>query len=143
MHLTPLIPIPILLLFVPTITNAALNGRCTGSKATGDWKTKGICVRTSTCTAYKGTYKSGACPYDPDDVNCCLVDECSGHPDGLLYHSRCEWTGDSICSEGVGRWLDGEFSFFFFFFFSFVFVVGVRVGNGYRYHTLWWCFLVF
>jgi len=141
MHLThlTLTPLPTLstllipLLLIPTLTNAALNGRCTGSKATGDWKTKGICVRTSTCSKYKGgTYKSGACPYDPDDVKCCLVDECSGYPDGLLYHSGCEWVGDSICSEGIGRWLDGEFYFIYFFIYFFIlFWCGVRC----RYHA--------
>lgn len=68
---------------------AALNGRCTGSKATGEWKSGGICIKTSTCRNYKGTTKNGACPYDPDDVKCCVTDECSGHPGGQLYHSRC------------------------------------------------------
>ena len=87
---------------------AALNGRCTGSKATGEWKSDGICIKTSTCRKYKGTAKDGACPHDPDDVKCCVTDECSGHPDGLLYHSRCEWTGDSICND-LGNWLDSEY----------------------------------
>ncbi|KAK0610844.1 hypothetical protein B0T14DRAFT_398363, partial [Immersiella caudata] len=86
---------------------ATLNGRCTSSKATGDWKSAGICIKTSTCERYKGRTKTGACPHDPDDVKCCLIDECSGHPDGLLYHSHCEWTNDSICNE-LGRWLDNK-----------------------------------
>jgi len=95
-------------LTLPLPTLAALNGHCTGSKATGEWKSDGICIKTSTCKKYKGTTKNGACPYDPDDVKCCLIDECSGHPDGLLYHSRCEWKGGSICDD-FGNWLDGEF----------------------------------
>jgi len=82
--------------------------KCTGSKATGEWKDSSICIKTSTCERYKGKTKTGACPYDLDGVKCCIIDECSGSPEGLLNHSWCDWTGDSICNE-FGRWLDSEY----------------------------------
>jgi len=94
---------------LPISTLASLNGHCTGSKATGQWKSDGICIKTSTCKKYKGSYTSGACPYDPDDVKCCVIDECSGYPDSLGYHSRCEWTNsDSICNS-LGQWLNSKY----------------------------------
>ncbi|KAK0745686.1 hypothetical protein B0T18DRAFT_288977, partial [Schizothecium vesticola] len=77
----------------------ALNGHCTGSKATGEWKKSGICIKTSTCNKYKGATKDGACPYDADNVKCCLINECSGYPDGLQYYSSCDWTDNSICND--------------------------------------------
>jgi hypothetical protein len=106
MHL----PLPTLLLLLPVHTLAALNGRCTGSKATGQWKEDGICIRTSTCKKYKGSTKTGACPYDDDDVKCCLIDECEGGSEaGLGPSSFCSWTTDkgSLCDEH-GIWLNSE-----------------------------------
>lgn len=82
----------------PLATLAALNGHCTGSKATGDWKDYGICIKTSTCNSFKGAYKSGACPNDVDDVKCCVIgmgDSISTEPCGGA--SYCEWTSD-YCS---------------------------------------------
>ena len=106
MHLT----LPILLLF-PLTSLAALNGRCTGSKATGLWKDEGICIKTSTCKKYKGSTKNGACPYDDDDVKCCLIDKCEGGSaeDGLGPKSHCDWTTTkgSICND-FGIWFDSE-----------------------------------
>jgi hypothetical protein len=101
--------LPFFLFILPQSSLAALNGRCTGSKATGEWKESGICIKTSTCAKYKGKTKTGACPYDPDNVKCCIIDECSGSPEGLLNHSWCDWTGaNSICND-FGRWLDSEY----------------------------------
>jgi len=105
----PSILLPLLLLLPATL--AALNGRCTGSKATGQYKESGICINTSTCKKYKGTTKDGACPYDPDDVKCCLIDNCAPSPDGDLGpHSYCEWTSDkdSICNQ-FGVWFNSMF----------------------------------
>ncbi|KAJ9161034.1 hypothetical protein NKR19_g2682 [Coniochaeta hoffmannii] len=108
----PLISLSLILLLssLPFHSLAALNGRCTGSKATGEWKTDGICVKTSTCRRYKGSTKDGACPYDGDDVKCCIIDKCAPYPDGELGpHSHCEWTTDqgSICNE-FGIWHDNR-----------------------------------
>ncbi|KAK0654884.1 hypothetical protein B0T16DRAFT_395807 [Cercophora newfieldiana] len=99
----------ILLLSLPLSALAAVNGRCTGSKATGRWKTDGICIKTSTCKRYKGSTTNGACPYDPDDVKCCLIDECNGQPDRLGWSSWCEWTSDknSICNT-FGSYLNNK-----------------------------------
>lgn len=85
-------------LFLPLLpaAHAALNGHCTGSAATGAWKDYGICVKTSTCNSFKGAYKSGACPNDPDDVKCCVVgigDNSGENPCGGV--SYCEWTSDT------------------------------------------------
>jgi hypothetical protein len=95
----------VFLLALPSL--AALNGRCTGSKAKGQYKEDGICITTSTCKKYKGTTTNGACPYDSDDVKCCIIDECNGRPEGLFDHSRCTWTADkdNVCS----RWLNSEY----------------------------------
>ncbi|KAK0749007.1 hypothetical protein B0T18DRAFT_427205 [Schizothecium vesticola] len=106
MHL----PLPTLLLLLPVHTLAALNGRCTGSKATGQWKDDGICIKTSTCKKYKGSTKTGACPYDDDDVKCCLIDKCEGGPEeGLGPHSFCSWTTDkgSLCDD-FGIWFNNK-----------------------------------
>ncbi|KAK0613726.1 hypothetical protein B0T14DRAFT_569740 [Immersiella caudata] len=99
----------IILLSFPFSTLAALNGRCTGSKATGQWKEEGICIKTSTCRRYKGRTTNGACPNDPDDVKCCLIDECNGQPDQLGWSSWCEWTSDknSICNT-IGSYLNNR-----------------------------------
>jgi hypothetical protein len=90
----------------PVAALAALNGRCTGSAATGTWGSHGICVSTSTCTSYGGEYKSGACPYDPDNVKCCVVGiapNAENNPCGRF--SMCQWTS-STCS---GSWVTGNF----------------------------------
>ncbi|KAK1830574.1 hypothetical protein QBC39DRAFT_260550 [Podospora conica] len=97
------------LLLLPLPSLAALNGRCTGSKARGEWKSDGICIKTSTCSKYKGRTKTGACPYDDDDVKCCLIDKCEGSTDeeGLGPKSHCVWTSDSICHD-FGMWFDNR-----------------------------------
>lgn len=110
MHLPLPTAILLLLLLLPLPSLAALNGRCTGSKATGQWKDDGICIRTSTCKKYKGSTKNGACPFDDDDVKCCLVDKCEGGPEeGLGPKSFCSWTTDkgSLCDD-FGIWFDSE-----------------------------------
>jgi hypothetical protein len=82
-----------IVVLLPLGSLAALNGRCTGSKATGEWKDRGICVKTSSCKKYKGRTTNGACPYDDDDVKCCLVDSCGPIPDTYLGpYSGCQWT---------------------------------------------------
>jgi hypothetical protein len=89
----------------PLAAMAALNGRCTGSKATGEWAEHGICIRTSTCSDYNGVYKTGACPNDPDNVKCCIIGvdgSASTNPCG--QYSYCDWTSHS-CS---GYWRPGK-----------------------------------
>ncbi|KAK3294134.1 uncharacterized protein B0H64DRAFT_433365 [Chaetomium fimeti] len=91
----------LLLAVLPLPALAALNGRCTGSKATGNWGEDGICISTSTCRSHGGEYKSGACPYDPENIKCCVVGvspDGDQNPCGGL--SWCTWTGNG-CS---GNW---------------------------------------
>ena len=56
----------------PLASLAAIDGHCTGT-ATGIWLQDGICETIATCDYYKGTYMTGGCPNDGNDVKCCLV----------------------------------------------------------------------
>lgn len=49
---------------------AAINGPCTING------TPGVCVTTSNCAAADGSFRSGFCPNDPDNVRCCIKPEC-------------------------------------------------------------------
>ncbi len=71
----------------PLAAMAAINGRCSGT-ATGAYKENGICVSTSSCASYGGTYISGGCPSDASNIKCCLIDQCYGD------ESRCQWTNN-------------------------------------------------
>lgn len=79
---------------------ATVNGHCSGT-ATGHYKSKGICVSTTTCNTYKGSYINGGCPSDPNDIKCCLIgleESISTNPcSGASY---CEWANLS-CSGSV------------------------------------------
>jgi hypothetical protein len=97
-----------LIALFPLASMATLNGRCTGSKATGEWGDHGICIRTSTCDDNGGVYKTGACPNDPDNVKCCIIGwagSASTNPCGK--YSYCDWTS-STCP---GSWKTGKFEF--------------------------------
>ncbi|KAK3988672.1 hypothetical protein QBC44DRAFT_292297 [Cladorrhinum sp. PSN332] len=87
---------------LPLAAFAAINGKCSGSAATGKWKESGICVKTSTCRSYGGSYKNEACPNDPADVKCCLVGIV---PNAITQpcgpDSWCTWTSNGC----VGRWM--------------------------------------
>jgi hypothetical protein len=83
----------------PLSTLAALNGRCTGAPAAGIYQNDGICIHTATCRSNGGTYISGGCPYDVEDVKCCIIEGCA--PSGR--YSWCDWTSD-VCN---GRYLTG------------------------------------
>ena len=61
-----------LIALFPVVALAAVNGKCSGT-ATGLWLSDGICEPTATCDSYHGTYITGGCPNDADDVKCCLV----------------------------------------------------------------------
>lgn len=90
---------------LPLAALATLHGHCTGSKATGVWGEDGICEYTSTCAAYGGSTKDGACPSDPDNVKCCLVGlgpDIDDNPCGGV--SYCDWTSNG-CS---GTWITGK-----------------------------------
>jgi hypothetical protein len=85
---------------------ATVNGHCSGS-ASGLYLSDGICVTTSTCDSYDGSYISGGCPYDADNVKCCLVgleDSVSVNPCG--GSSYCNWVANG-CSDG--SWISGTF----------------------------------
>lgn len=92
-----------LALALPFGALAALNGHCDKSIATGQFKTRGICIKTSTCKKYKGKTQTGACPWDPDDVKCCVIDSCGPDPDTYLGpYTQCDWTSNGC---PVGNWL--------------------------------------
>jgi hypothetical protein len=75
--------------FLPLVAHAALNGRCVhGSDA--EFNNYGICVKTSTCDRYNGRTKNNLCPYDGDDVKCCVVEMCGDC--GERGCSYCQWT---------------------------------------------------
>ncbi|KAK4220843.1 hypothetical protein QBC38DRAFT_449681 [Podospora fimiseda] len=91
----------LVLVTLPVAALAAINGRCYGSAATGKWKESGICVKTSTCNAYRGSYKNNACPDDAADVKCCLVGitpNAATNP--CEPDSWCTWTSNGC----AGRW---------------------------------------
>lgn len=64
----------LLLSAAPLVVYAKLNGPCTGDKATGEYGTRGTCIPTAECTSAGGHYKNNACPLDPEDIKCCVVD---------------------------------------------------------------------
>lgn len=84
----------------PVAALAALNGRCTGDLATGAWRTDGICITTSNCSGRGGKTKNGACPSDPENVKCCIIDE-DKNPCGQW--SYCTWTSNTCFSGGTRR----------------------------------------
>src|SRR5688500_4285083 len=65
--------VSIILAVLPLAALATPNGRCTGDQATGRWKQSGICISTSNCRNRGGKTKNGACPFDGDDIKCCLI----------------------------------------------------------------------
>lgn len=83
-------PSHLLLSFFPLTALATVNGHCSG-KATGDYDTYGICITTSNCNSYGGSYISGGCPNDVANVKCCLVGL-----GGSLDENPCG--GSSYCS---------------------------------------------
>lgn len=93
-----------LLTLLPITALAALNGRCSGSEATGEWGDAGICIRTGTCASYGGVYKSGACPHDPEDVKCCLIGRGPSPINICGGDSWCDWVPDGC----PGAFLNGE-----------------------------------
>jgi hypothetical protein len=66
-----------LLAIFPLVALAAVNGPCTGAPdgtATGDYLKEGICVVDCVdSSGTKGYQISGGCPFDADDVKCCLI----------------------------------------------------------------------
>ncbi|KAK4119490.1 hypothetical protein N657DRAFT_693709 [Parathielavia appendiculata] len=97
----------ILTIIFPLMAHAALNGRCTGSAADGVWGESGICIRTSTCRSYGGISKQGACPYDADDVRCCVIGRggnAANDPCGPV--SWCDWTSAGNACQSVGGIFD-------------------------------------
>ncbi|KAK4183643.1 hypothetical protein QBC35DRAFT_92459 [Podospora australis] len=93
---------------LPLTALAAVNGRCTGSAATGNWGTHGICVTTGTCNSFAGAYKTGACPNDPDNVKCCVIGvtpAAATNPCGGA--SWCTWTGNSCGGSWVSNYCPG------------------------------------
>ena len=83
---------------------AKVGGHCHNEYGYGSFSWSGICVKTSDCDKYGGTYISGLCPDDPANVKCCYVNTCdSSHPEGYSY---CEWTNHAcpLGDPGSGKW---------------------------------------
>lgn len=58
----------------PLSALATVNGRCVkGSDPL--YNNFGICVSTKNCKKYGGHWKSDLCPYDGEDIKCCVVEE--------------------------------------------------------------------
>ena len=53
--------------------------------------TPGVCVTTSNCAAADGSFRSGFCPNDPDNVRCCIKPEC-GSGGNCRSTSSCDGT---------------------------------------------------
>ncbi|KAG6985310.1 hypothetical protein G7Y79_00116g101800 [Physcia stellaris] len=66
------------------LTLAAVNGPCIDG-------TPGVCVTTSDCAAADGSFRSGFCPNDPDNVRCCIKPEC-GSGGNCRSTSSCDGT---------------------------------------------------
>lgn len=74
-----------LLFLLPLTTLAKLNGPCTGAA-----NKPGVCIKTSSCTSGGGTYISGACPNDPNDVKCCTKASCGSGGGTCKFADKCE-----------------------------------------------------
>lgn len=95
-----------LLPLFPLLALATVNGHCSGT-ATGDYLKYGICISTSECSDYKGSYITGGCPNDVASVKCCLIGlggSISTEPCGGA--SYCSW--NSLTCMGNGHYLAGE-----------------------------------
>jgi len=105
LHLTKMRGFYVLSLF-PFAAIATPNGHCTGSQATGNWGNDGICISTSTCSSYHGTYKNNACPSDSSDIKCCLIGLSPNEQNPCGGLSYCDWTANGC----AGTWKTGKFS---------------------------------
>jgi len=61
----------------------AVNGRCSSGN--------GVCVSTQSCSKAGGSYVSGLCPNDPNNVKCCNKTRCVTN-DGQV--GSCKFTSD-------------------------------------------------
>jgi len=67
MHFNTKLIIAFLVAAMTPSSLASLQGGCSGS-----YMGVGVCVHTADCTANGGSYISGFCPGDPEDVKCCV-----------------------------------------------------------------------
>ncbi|OUM59639.1 hypothetical protein PIROE2DRAFT_34509, partial [Piromyces sp. E2] len=75
---------------------AAINGRCSSGN--------GVCVTVNDCTKAGGSYVSGKCPNDPNNVKCCNKTRCvapNGAVGSCMFTSSCSGTTYSgLCPGG-------------------------------------------
>ncbi len=71
-------------LLAVSTAQAALNGACTASGKPG------VCISTNDCTADGGSYVSGACPNDAENIKCCYKSCGSGGT--CRFTSSCSGT---------------------------------------------------
>ena len=83
----------LVLLSVVSTALASMYGQCTGRS--------GICIDTGTCTSYGGTYSSGNCPGDPEDVKCCDNISCKSS-DGRTGTCSFTCSGDTVSGQCPG-----------------------------------------
>jgi len=62
---------------------AAVNGSCSYGK-------KGICITTSTCTSFGGSYTNGNCPNDASNIKCCDNISCKNGTGKCMFTSECK-----------------------------------------------------
>ena len=74
-----------IILAVLPLCLAAVNGPCSIDG------TPGVCITTSNCAAGDGSFRSGFCPNDPDNVKCCIKPEC-GSGGNCRFTSSCSGT---------------------------------------------------
>ncbi|KAF3768979.1 hypothetical protein M406DRAFT_243966, partial [Cryphonectria parasitica EP155] len=80
-----------ILSLLPLTTLATIDGHCSGT-ATGEYLEYGICISTATCSDYGGSYITGGCPNDPNNIKCCVVGlEKSASTDPCGGSSYCSW----------------------------------------------------
>jgi len=75
----------------------AVNGRCSSGN--------GVCVSTQSCSKAGGSYVSGLCPNDPNNIKCCNKTRCvtsEGKVGSCKFTSNCSGTSYSgLCPGGT------------------------------------------
>jgi len=86
----------VVLVILPS-TLAAVNGKCSGRN--------GICISTGNCKKYGGTYYSGKCPNDPNDIKCCDSIPCKandGRSGNCKFTNQCGSNYETISNKCPG-----------------------------------------
>ncbi|KAF7335228.1 D-alanyl-d-alanine carboxypeptidase [Mycena sanguinolenta] len=90
----------VLLASVASTTWAAVNGPCSSGP--------GVCISTTSCNAGGGSYTSGLCPKDPEEIKCCTKAPCTT---SHLGGGQCEFTSKCTGSQYTISALDPACAF--------------------------------